>query len=64
MVKRLKNDKQREALKEIKTSFINGLTLTQVENEIDNITDLSSAKSYLKKLSKVVFYLLKNSNLQ
>lgn len=64
-VKRLTTDKQREAIGVIKVSFINGLTVEQIDNYIDNnITDLVSAKAFLKKLSKVVLYLLKHSNLQ
>ena len=64
-IKRLRSDKQRNAIKTIKESFINGLTTEQINTYIDNqITNLASAKAYLKKLSKVVLYLLKHSNLQ
>ena len=65
MIKRLKSDKQREVIGAIKSSFINNLTIEQINNYIDNnVVDLNSAKNYLKKLSKVVLYLLKHSNLQ
>jgi len=59
-IKRLTTEQQRDAHKKIKESFINGLTESQVETYIDNnITDLASAKVFLKKLSKVVLHLLK-----
>ena len=64
-IKRLKSEKQRESIGAIKSSFINGLTTEQINNYIDNnITNLTSAKTFLKKLSKVMLYLLKHSNLQ
>lgn len=63
--KRILSSKQRDALKEIRTSFINGLTVDQINTYIDNqITDLASARAFLKKLSKVVLYILRHSNLQ
>ncbi len=65
MIKKLKSDKQKEAIAKIKSSFLNGLTIEQINNHIDNnIIDLASAKAFLKKLSKVVLYILKHSNLQ
>lgn len=65
MIKRVLNEGQREILKKIKESFINNLTETQIENYIDNnITDLTSAKAFLKKLSKVILYILEKTNLQ
>ena len=64
-VKRLLTVKQKEVLANVKASFINGLTVSQIDTYINNqITDLISAKAYLKKLSKVVLYLLKKTNLQ
>jgi len=64
-VKRLAPDSKRDANKKISESFINDLTWQQVDDYIDNnVTDLASAKVYIKKLSKVVYYLLKNSGLQ
>ena len=65
MIKRLTSDKQREAIGVVKASFIDGLTVEQINTYIDNnVVDLNSAKAFLKKLSKVVLYLLKHSNLQ
>jgi len=65
MVKRILSDKQKEALREIKTSFLSGLTKEQINTYIDNqITDLANAKAFLKKLSVVVLYILRHSNLQ
>ena len=65
MKKRLISQKQREAIKTVRESFINGLTLAQIENYIDNnVTDLTSAKAFLKKISKIILYLLRHSNLQ
>lgn len=59
-VKRMTTPEQREQRAKIKASFINGLTETQVENYIDNnVTDLASAKAFLKKLAKVVLYIIK-----
>jgi len=59
-IKRLTTEKQREAITNIKKSFINGLTASQVETYIDNnVSDLASAKTFLKQLSKVVLHLLK-----
>ena len=65
MKKRLISSKQIDAIKTVRESFINGLTSAQVNTYIDNnVTDLPSAKAYLKKISKVILYLLKHSNLQ
>lgn len=65
MQKRILNQKQREALTEIKTSFLNGLTATQIENYItNNVTDLASAKEVLKKMAKIILMLCKHMNLQ
>ncbi len=65
MKKRLISDKQRDAIKTVRESFINKLTPAQVDTYIDNnITNLESAKAYLKKISKVLLYLLKHTNLQ
>ncbi len=65
MRKRLISSKQRDAIKTVRESFINGLTKAQVDTYIDNnVTDLPSAKAYLKKISKVLLYLLKHTNLQ
>ncbi len=64
-IRRLKSDKQREVIGAIKASFINNLTVEQINNYIDNnVVDLNSAKAYLKKLSKVILYILRHSNLQ
>jgi len=64
-VKHLRSDKQIEAISNIKSSFIDKLTKEQIDNYIDNnITDLSSAKAYLKKLSKVVLWILKSNSIQ
>lgn len=60
MLKRLTTSEQRQNIKKIKESFIKGLTDNQIDTYIDNnITDLASAKTFLKKLSKIVAYLLK-----
>ncbi len=65
MVERLKNSKQREIIREIKKSFLNGLTKEQINTYIDNnVIDLNSAKQFLKKLSIIILYLLKGNNLQ
>ncbi len=65
MKKRLISQKQRDAIKTVRESFIDGLTKEQVDTYIDNnVTDLASAKAYLKKLSKIVLYILKQTNLQ
>ncbi len=65
MKKRLISQKQRDAIKTVKGSFINGLTSAQVNTYIDNnVVDLPSAKAYLKKISKIVLYILKQTNLQ
>lgn len=59
-IKRMTTSKQRENIKKIKESFLKGLTESQIDNYIDNnIIDLASAKIFLKKLSKIVSYLLK-----
>ena len=64
-MKHLRSDKQIEAISNIKSSFIDKLTKEQIDNYIDNnITDLSSAKAYLKKLSKVVLWILKSNSIQ
>ena len=65
MIKRLKSNKQREAIANIKLSFLNKLTPVKIDQYIDNnVTDLASAKQFLKKLSKVILYLCKYNNLQ
>lgn len=47
-----------------KLSALYGLTQAQLETHIDtNITDLASAKDFLKKLSAVVLWLVKQSRL-
>ena len=57
-LKRITNRKKLDIKKDIRLSFIQDLTPTQVETYIDNnVTDLASAKEFLKKLSKVVLYL-------
>ena len=59
-IKRLTTSDQRARMKKIKESFIHNLTEEQVDNYIDNqVTDLASAKAFLKKLSKIVLHLLK-----
>jgi len=65
MIRRLKSDKQIESIGAIRQSFLNGLTVEQINTYIDNnITDLSSAKVFLKKLSKIILYMLRHSNIQ
>jgi len=65
MIRRLKSDKQREAIANIKLSFLNKATPEMIDNYIDNnVTDLNSAKAFLKKISKVLLYLLRHNNLQ
>ena len=65
MIKKLRSDKQIEALGNIKLSFLNKLTPEKIDQYIDNnITNLASAKEFLKKLSKIVLYLCKFNNLQ
>ena len=52
---------QRESFK---LSKLYGLTQTQLENYIDNnVTDLASAKNFLKRLSAVVLWLVKQTKL-
>ena len=52
-----------EAKEAINLSDIPKLTYDQLDTYIDNnITDLASAKTYLKKLSKVVLAMLKRQN--
>lgn len=64
-IKRVISPKKRQALGQIKSSFINGLTPTGIDNYIDNnVVDLASAKAFLKKLSKLVAYMLKSKGLQ
>lgn len=59
-IKRLTTEKQREAITNIKKSFINGLTASQVENYIDNnVTDLDSVKELLKKIVKSLISVIK-----
>jgi len=65
MIKGLRSDKQKEAIGAVKSSFINKLTVEQINTYIDNnVTNLVEAKAYLKKISKVILYLLKHTNLQ
>ena len=65
MIKGLRSNKQKEAIGVVKSSFINGLTAEQINTYIDNnVTNLAEAKAYLKKISKVILYLLKHTNLQ
>ena len=65
MKKRLISQKQRDAIRTVRESFINKLSPAQVDTYIDNnVVDLPSAKAYLKKLSKIVLYILKQTNLQ
>ena len=65
MIKKLKSDKQKEAIALIRDSFLNKLTTEQINAYIDNqVVDLASAKAYLKKISKVMLYILRHSNLQ
>lgn len=48
-----------------KLSAIYGLTPAQLETYIDtNVIDLASAKAYIKKLSAVVLFLVKHTNLE
>jgi hypothetical protein len=48
-----------------KLSAIHGLTQAQLETYIDNnVIDLASAKEFLKKLSAVVLWLVKHTNLE
>lgn len=62
---RLKSNKQRQALQNIKLSFLNNKTPTQIDQYIEkNINNLNDAKAFLKKLTKIVSYLLKGNNLQ
>ena len=64
-MKRLRSEKQIESIGAIRQSFLNGLTVEQINTYIDNqIVDLASAKAYLKKISKVILYILRHSNLQ
>jgi len=52
-----------EAKEAINLSDISKLTFNQLDTYIDNnVTDLASAKLYLKKLSKVVLAMLKRQN--
>lgn len=49
----------------LKLSALYGLTQAQLETYIDNnVTTLANAKDYLKKLSAVVLYLLKQSDME
>jgi len=63
-IKRLTTLEQRENIKKIKESFLNGLTDQQIENYIDNnVTNLASAKIVLKKLAKIIKYIAKKQGL-
>jgi hypothetical protein len=63
--RRLISEKQIESIGGIKMSFINKLTPNQIENYIENnVTNLATAKTVLKKLAVLVYYLAKHSNLQ
>ena len=49
----------------IKLSNLSEMTYAQLDTYIDNnVTDLASAKTYLKKLSKVVLAILKYQNVE
>lgn len=63
-IKRLTTLKQREAIKKINESFLNGLTDEQIENYINNnVTDLVSAKQVLIKMAKIIVYIAKKQGL-
>jgi hypothetical protein len=65
MVKRLISDKQREAIGKVSVSFIKNLTESQIDTYIDNqVTSLATAKEVMKKMAKLILYILKYSNLQ
>ena len=50
------------AKSELSLSKIAGMTYAQVDNYIDaNVTDLASARAFLKKLARVVMAMLKRS---
>jgi hypothetical protein len=49
---------------EFKASTLYGLTQSQLETYIDNnVTNIATARTYLKKLSAVVLYLVKHTEL-
>jgi len=48
-------DKKNEYL-----SLLESMPYSKVDDYIDNITDLKSAKEFLRKLTKVVLYLVKD----
>ena len=63
-IKRLTTEEQRTNTDKIRQSFLSGLTENQIDTYIDNnVTDLTSAKNVLKKLSKIIFYIAKKQNL-
>ena len=54
-----------ESKEAIQLSEIANLTYSQLDTYIDNhVTDLASAKAYMKKLSKVVLAILRYSNIK
>ena len=54
-----------DAKEAIKLSNLSEMTYAQLDTYIDNnVTDLASAKTYLKKLSKVVLAILKYQNVE
>jgi len=62
---RLTTEKQREAIGGVKGSFLNKLTPVQIDTYIENnVTDLASAKTVLKKIAKIVLYIAKQVGLQ
>jgi len=64
-VKRLRSPKNREAIKNIKLSFLNKLTPAKIDEYIEaQVVDLNSAKKVLKKIGHLLLYILKASNLQ
>lgn len=62
--KRLITKAQRQSITELKSSLLAGKTENQINNYIDNnITDLTTAKAFLKKLTKAIIHLAKYEGL-
>ena len=64
-IKRLRNKKEREAIRTINTSFLNKLSPDKIDQYIENkVTDLNSAKTVLKQFGKILLAIVKAQKLQ
>ncbi len=66
-IKKKEEDKEKkrmqeliEADKEIRLANLKDINKTKIDNAINNINSLSEAKDYLRKLSYIVWYLLRH----